>query len=102
MNCWSKFAHYNGNNWYQSNQYEICDANPWRILLVNAENAMTEMDTKCIHLHDLFNGLFSRTTWVSQYQKGKTILDFTEARNHWVAVASIGPYANHLHFNLDR
>jgi len=28
-----------------------------------------------------FNGLFSRTTWVSQYQKGKTNLDFTEARD---------------------
>ena len=28
-----------------------------------------------------FNGLFSRTTWVSQYQKGKTNLDFTGARN---------------------
>jgi len=31
-----------------------------------------------------FNGLFSRTTWVSQYQKSKTNLDFTEARdNEW-------------------
>ena len=28
-----------------------------------------------------FNGLFSRTTRVSQYQKGKTNLDFTEARD---------------------
>jgi len=28
-----------------------------------------------------FNGLFSRTTWVSRYQKGKTKLDFTEARD---------------------
>ena len=27
------------------------------------------------------NGLFSRTTQVSQYQKGKTNLDFTEARD---------------------
>ena len=27
-----------------------------------------------------FNGLFSRTTWVSRYQKGKTNLDFTGAR----------------------
>jgi len=26
-----------------------------------------------------FNGLFSRTTWVSRYQKGKTNLDFTGA-----------------------
>ena len=28
-----------------------------------------------------FNGLFSRTTWVSQYQKGKSNLDFTGARD---------------------
>ena len=28
-----------------------------------------------------FNGLFSRTTWVSRYQKGKTKLDFTGARD---------------------
>ena len=28
-----------------------------------------------------FNGLFSRTTWVSRYQKGKTNLDFTRARD---------------------
>ena len=27
-----------------------------------------------------FNGPLSRTTWVSRYQKGKTNLDFTEAR----------------------
>jgi len=28
-----------------------------------------------------FNGHFSRTTWVSRYQKGKTNLDFTGARD---------------------
>jgi len=28
-----------------------------------------------------FNGLFSRTTWVSRYQKGKTNLHFTGARD---------------------
>ena len=28
-----------------------------------------------------FNGLFSRTTWLSMYQKGKTNLDFTGARD---------------------
>jgi len=27
-----------------------------------------------------FNGLFSRTIWVNQYQKGRNILDFNEAR----------------------
>jgi len=32
------------------------------------------------HTH-LFNGPFSGTTQVSQYQKGKTNLDFTEARD---------------------
>ena len=32
------------------------------------------------HTHP-FNGPFSGTTQVSQYQKGKTILDFTEARD---------------------
>jgi len=33
---------------------------------------------------DKFNGPFSGTTWVSRYQKGKTNLDFTEARdNEW-------------------
>jgi len=43
-----------------------------------------------------FNSLFSRTTWVNQYQKGRTILDFTEARNDMVAVATAEPYAKHL------
>ena len=28
-----------------------------------------------------FNGPLSRTTWVSRYQKGRTNLDFTEARD---------------------
>jgi len=32
----------------------------------------------------LFNGLFSRTTWVSQHQKGKTSLDLSEARDYGV------------------
>jgi len=31
--------------------------------------------------HTLFSGPFSGTTRVSQYQKGKTNLDFTEARD---------------------
>jgi len=30
---------------------------------------------------DTFNGPLSKATWVSQYQKGKTNLDFTEARD---------------------
>jgi len=43
-----------------------------------------------------FNGLFSRTTRVSQHRKGKTILDINGARDDGVAVASAGASANHL------
>jgi len=42
-----------------------------------------------------FNGPLSGTTRVSPYQKGKTNLDFTEARDR-VATASAGPYASLL------
>ena len=36
----------------------------------------------CTHTHTHpFNGPFSGTTQVSRYQKGKTYLDFTEARD---------------------
>jgi len=45
------------------------------------------------------------TTWVSQQQKGKTSLDFNEARDDGgfgMAVASAGPYANNLHLAQDR
>ena len=43
-----------------------------------------------------FNGLIYRTTWAKRHQKGekvKTILDFNEARNDGVVVASAWPYA---------
>jgi len=49
-----------------------------------------------------FNVLFSRTAWVSQYQKGFSNLDFNEARDNGVAEASAGPYANHLHLVPDK
>jgi len=35
---------------------------------------------------------------VSQYQKGRTILDFNEARDDGLAVTSAEPCANYLHF----
>jgi len=63
---------------------------------------VSEKTTKLL-LHP-FNGLFSRTTWVSWYQKSKTSLDLNEARDNgvWDAVASAGPYANNLHLAPDR
>jgi len=53
----------------------------------------------------LFNGLFSGTTWVSRYEKGKTSQDFNEARDgraFGMALASAGSYANSLHLAADR
>jgi len=49
-----------------------------------------------------FNGLFSRTTWVSRHQKGKLFWILLEKEMMGVAVASAGPYANHLHLAADR
>ena len=43
------------------------------------------------HTHS-FNGLFSGTTLVSQYQKGKTNLDFTEARDSEWQWHQLGTY----------
>jgi len=38
------------------------------------------MKSHLLLLHP-FNGLSSRTTWVSRYQKGKTSLDLNDARD---------------------
>jgi len=49
-----------------------------------------------------FNGILSTTTWVSRYQKCRTVQDFNGARDDGVVVASAGLYANHLYFTPDR
>jgi len=57
---------------------------------VEEETQQTDMRTDISHVTNYctvtttlqpFNGLFSRTTWVRRYQKGKTNLDFTGARD---------------------
>ena len=51
------------------------------------------------------NSLTSRTTWISQYLKCKTIQDFNEGKRWWgfvTTLASAGPYANNLHIAPDR
>ena len=61
------------------------------------EETDRQMDTRQFHrpcsallcqqllvLLHLFNSLFSKTTWVSRYQKGKTSLDLNEARDDGV------------------
>jgi len=59
---------------------------------------------KCSHnyitVHS-FNGPFSKVNWVSWHQNGRTILNFNESGNDGVAVASAGPYADHLKLALD-
>ena len=52
------------------------------------------------HTHP-FNGPLSGTTQVSQYQKGKTNLDFTEARDSWWQWHQLGHNAS-LHLAPDR
>jgi len=57
-------------------------------------NHLTQLDTSF--------SASSKTTWVSQHQKSKTILDFNEARDDAVVIASAELYANHVHLALDR
>jgi len=48
------------------------------------ENDTNDLVTFTLDIHTYihpFNGPFSGTTWVSRYQKCKTNLDFTEARD---------------------
>jgi len=42
-----------------------------------------------------FTGLFSISTWVCRYQKGKTSLDLYETKEGWT-MTSAGPYVLHL------
>ena len=53
-----------------------------------------------IHTHP-FNGPFSRTTRVGRYQKGKTNLDFTEARDsecqwHQLGLCKSAPHSRQI------
>jgi len=51
-----------------------------RLNLPHGTNNYTDEKEKKLLLQP-FSGFFSRTTWVIQYQKGKTNLDFTGARD---------------------
>jgi len=49
----------------------------------------------------LFNGFFQDNLGKPAPER-QTVLDFTAARDDGVAMASDGPYANHLHLTPDR
>ena len=57
-------------------QYRLSSYTTCRI--VEGIDQCETCDTATLHP---FNGLFSRTTWVSRYQKGKNALDLNEARD---------------------
>jgi len=53
----------------------------WLVILTVLDRPLVQLLPKAhTHTHP-FNVPLSGTTWVSQYQKGKTNLDFTEARD---------------------
>jgi len=65
-------------------------APPVPVLLVIqfASEAETGFSMKLLVLH-VFKDFFSRTTWVSRYQRGKTSLDLNEARDDKILGCSV-------------
>jgi len=48
------------------------------------------------YYYTLFNGLFSNTTWASQYQKSKPSLNLNEARDYYYYYAAFNvPCVSH-------
>ena len=71
--------------WYAIYRSAVC-LSVGHVLTVTHWGAATIHTVVSIHCvqqqqQQPFNGLFSRTTWVSRYQKCKTNLDFTRARD---------------------
>ena len=60
--------------------HSICIDHLSPLILLTADYWPANYSTSQTHI-PAFNGPFSGTTWVSRYQKGKTNLDFTEARD---------------------
>jgi len=58
------------------------DAVSGRVTSIYSPAFFTSRTGKLLLLLHPFNGLFSGTTWVSRYQKGKTSLDLNEARDY--------------------
>ena len=69
---WPLVIHIHMVNSYWNRLYLICHLNA------------SSCHSHHTHTHP-FNGPLSGTTWVSRYQKGKTNLDFTEARDSGIS-----------------
>jgi len=53
------------------------------LMLLSVADFFTYWNKSQIHTHTRLAALFSGITWVSQYQKGKTSLDFTKVDIEW-------------------
>ena len=73
QNMWPPCKHHH-DQWINSKYMSVSSR--------NIESNLWNEKSKVLHTHThQFNGPFSGTTRVSRYQKGKTNLDFTEARD---------------------
>jgi len=70
--------------------------------MAHNENAVLLLLLLLVLLLHPFNGLFSRTTCVSRHQKGKSFWILLEQEMMGWQWHQLDPYANHLHFALDR
>ena len=77
--------------------YPLCDSAPPTTSPVHHQSTQ-HSSLKHTHHAQPFHGLFSKTTWVSRYQNGKTSLDLNEERDDGV----LGCSANNLHLASDR
>jgi len=68
-------------------------------LLLLRPKAKAETDTKQTNTH--LTASFPGQPGEACNRKVKSILHSNEARDDWVAVASVGPYANHLRLTAD-
>ena len=75
---WQMQPHYSWHTVYTSHTHSTCP--PQALFQSNEGNNDSRPINWTTHTHP-FNGPFSGTTRVSRYQKGKTNLDFTEARD---------------------
>jgi len=71
------------------------------MLLLCSKCTCIDSSALLLLLH-LFNGFFFQQNLGKPAPERQTILDFTKAREDGVAMASAGPYANHLHLAADK
>ena len=72
-------------------QHHGCDLNQGRSESSTLTTRLPSHPDELLLSLKSLNGLFSKTTWVSQYQKGNNKSGFYWSKRQWVAVASAGP-----------